>query len=204
VEKAKDSTVSQTGFSPLKTSINDVPPGWATKLRKGWERESLTNSWQHSLLTAVAVVICLLLVRFLPLKEGYWAAISTVVVMQSDVWPTVTAGRDRFFGTAIGAVIGWLTAIIWHGHLLIFGLAVAVSLMACSALGLKSAGRLVGATICLMVLVPGDRPKWRMALDRFTEVSLGILTAVTISLLQYHWARRHAFLGRGTHDAGRH
>ncbi len=184
--------------------MDNVPPGWATKLRKGWEPESLTNSWQHSLLTAVAVVICLLLVKLLPLKEGYWAAISTVVVMQSDVWPTVTAGRDRFFGTAIGAVIGWLTAIIWHGHLLIFGLAVAVSLMACNALGLKSAGRLVGATICLMVLVPADGPKWRMALDRFTEVSLGILTAVTISLLQYHWAKRRALFGRAKHGSRGH
>ena len=78
--------------------------------------------------------------------------------MQSDIQPTVTAGRDRLLGTGIGAVIGWVTSLIWHHNLLVFGLAVAVSLMTCNALGLKSAGRLVGATICLMVLVPAADP----------------------------------------------
>jgi uncharacterized membrane protein YgaE (UPF0421/DUF939 family) len=115
--------------------------------------------------------------------------------MQSDVWPTVTAGRDRFFGTGIGAVIGWLTAMIWHDNLLVFGLAVAVSLMACSALGLKSAGRLVGATICLIVLVPGAGPQWRIPLDRFIEVSLGIFMAVTISVLHHRWVKWRALAG---------
>jgi hypothetical protein len=57
-------------------------------------------------------------------------------------------------GTGIGAVIGWLTALIWQDNLVVFGVAVAVGLMACNALGLKSAARLVGATICLMVLAP--------------------------------------------------
>jgi uncharacterized membrane protein YccC len=175
VETSKDSTTSQQyNFSSLE------------------KPESFTNSWQHSLLTAFATVISLLLVRLLPLSEGYWAAISAAVVMQSDIRPTITAGRDRLLGTGIGAVIGWLTALIWHDNLLVFGLAVAVSLMACNALGLKSAGRLVGATICLMVLVPAAGPKWRIPLDRFIEVSVGILTAVTISLLHYHLVKRRA------------
>jgi uncharacterized membrane protein YgaE (UPF0421/DUF939 family) len=196
MEKSKDSTTSrQTGFSPLENHVDDEPAGWVASLRKGWELESFTNSWQHSVLTAVAVVMCLLLVKLLPLREGYWAAISTVVVMQSDVWPTVTAGRDRFFGTGIGAVIGWLTAMIWHDNLLVFGLAVAVTLMACSALGLKSAGRLVGATICLIVLVPGAGPQWRIPLDRFIEVSLGIFMAVTISVLHHRWVKWRALAG---------
>ena len=192
METSKDSTTSEQSSPSLAKPIDSEPAGWAANLRKGWEPESFTNSWQHSLLTAFAAVISLLLVRLLPLSEGYWAAISAAVVMQSDIRPTITAGRDRLLGTGIGAVIGWLTSLVWHDNLLVFGLAVAVSLMACNALGLKSAGRLVGATICLMVLVPAAGPKWRIPLDRFIEVSVGILTAVAISLLHYHLVKRRA------------
>jgi uncharacterized membrane protein YgaE (UPF0421/DUF939 family) len=121
----------------------------------------------HPVVTAVALVVCLTWVHLLPVKEGYWAAISTVVVMQSEVEPTLTASRDRLMGTIIGAIMGWLTTLVWHGNVLVFGLAVAISLILCSVLRLTNSGRLVGATMCLIVLVPAAGQKWRIALDRF-------------------------------------
>src|SRR5438270_177052 len=104
------------------------PAGLSEHLRTGWEPESLAYSWQHPLLTAIAVVVCLMLAGLLHMREGYWAAVSAVVVTQSEVGPLVTASRDRFVGTAIGAVMGWLAALVWHGNLLVFGLAVAITL----------------------------------------------------------------------------
>jgi uncharacterized membrane protein YccC len=55
--------------------------GLIQSLRKGFEPESVTGMWQHAVATAVALVVCLTLVRLLPVREGYWAAISTVVLM---------------------------------------------------------------------------------------------------------------------------
>jgi len=69
-------------------------------------------------------VTCLALGGLLHLKEVYWGAISTVVVMQSEVGPTGTASRDRFVGTLVGALMGWLASLVWHGSVLVFGLAV--------------------------------------------------------------------------------
>jgi uncharacterized membrane protein YccC len=159
------------------------PVGLMEKLRAGWQRESIAHTWQHPLLTAIAVVVCLMLASLLHMKESYWAAISTVVVMQSEVGPTVSASRDRFIGTGVGALMGWLTASMWEGNVLVFGLAVAISLMLCGLLGLKNAGRLVGATICLVALVPAAGPKWRIALDRSMAVSFGVVIAVMVALL---------------------
>jgi uncharacterized membrane protein YccC len=163
--------------------------GLMQSLRRGWERESIAETWHHPLLTAIAVVVCVILGGMLRMKEVYWGAISTVVVMQSEVGPTVTASRDRFVGTLVGAVIGWLASLVWHGDVLVFGLAIAISLTLCGVLGLKNAGRLVGATICLVVLVPAEGPKWRIALDRFIEVSFGIVVAVVISIVAHHWLK---------------
>ena len=85
--------------------------------------------------------------------------------------------------------MGWLASLVWHGNVLVFGLAVAIGLTLCSVLGLKNAGRLVGATVCLVVFVPAEGAKWRIALDRFIEVSFGIVIAMVISVVAHHWLK---------------
>jgi uncharacterized membrane protein YgaE (UPF0421/DUF939 family) len=179
---------------PKKKEISpaETEPNWMAVLRGEWEAEPLTRAWQHPLMTAAAAVLAVVLANALHLKEIYWAAISAVVVMQPDAVLTISASRDRFLGTAVGAATGWLAALIWHGNVLVFGLAVAISLTACGMLGLKNAGRLCGATICLVALVPAQGPKWRIALDRFVVVSFGIVIAVAISLLVDRWLKFHA------------
>jgi uncharacterized membrane protein YgaE (UPF0421/DUF939 family) len=92
-------------------------------------------------------------------------------------------------GTIIGAIMGWLTTLVWHGNVLVFGLAVAISLILCSVLRLTNSGRLVGATMCLIMLVPAAGQKWRIALDRFVEVSFGIVVAVVVSLVFHRWVK---------------
>lgn len=159
--------------------------GWVETLRSGWEPQPLAHTWRHPLLTAIAVVVCLVLAGILHVRESYWAAISAVVVTQSEVGATVSASRDRFVGTIMGACVGWLTALVWHGNALIFGLAIAVTLILCDVLGLKNAARLAGATICVVALVPATGPQWRTALDRFLTVSLGIAVALIVSVLFY-------------------
>jgi hypothetical protein len=85
VAKPKDSTTSlQSSLSPLENRVTDESAGWLASLHKGWETEPFTNTWQHSLLTAFAAVVCSLLVKLLPLRKGYWAAISTVVCFRQS------------------------------------------------------------------------------------------------------------------------
>jgi uncharacterized membrane protein YccC len=86
-------------------------------------------------------------------------------------------------GTIIGAIMGWLTTLVWHGNVLVFGLAVSISLFLCAVLLLTNSGRLVGATMCLIVLVPAAGPKWKIALERSVEVSFGIVVAVVVSVV---------------------
>jgi len=61
------------------------------------------------------------------LHEGYWAAISAIVVMQSDLTDAKNSGRDRFIGTAIGGLVGWGCAACWHQQAWIYALAVGLT-----------------------------------------------------------------------------
>ncbi len=75
------------------------------------------------------------------LHEGYWAAISSIVVAQGDLGSTVSASRDRLVGSAIGGVIGWGAGSVWDGRTRVYALAIATSIFVCAAFGLGAAGR---------------------------------------------------------------
>jgi len=51
--------------------------------------------------TAVAVMFSLLVARLFPLPETYWAAISTLIVMQTSLGEALPISAQRFVGTAI-------------------------------------------------------------------------------------------------------
>jgi uncharacterized membrane protein YgaE (UPF0421/DUF939 family) len=145
-------------------------------------------NWKHAVKTAIAAGLCLALVRVLKLEQGYWACVSTIVVMQSEKTATLVASRDRLVGTAIGALVGWGTAYVWSGHLIIYALAVLMCMMAPEMIGLKGAGKLAGVAVTIILLVPSTASHWVVARNRFLEVSFGIVVALVVS--QVLWRDR--------------
>ena len=140
-------------------------------------------SLQQGIRTALAAVLAYWITGLLHLPGGYWAAISAIVVMQSEVGATVMASRDRLAGTAMGAVVGLLTSLVWHHSLLVFALGVLVVMMLCAALNYKNAGRLGGVTVAIIVLIPYPGQLWHIAFQRFLEVSVGIVVSLCVAVI---------------------
>jgi uncharacterized membrane protein YgaE (UPF0421/DUF939 family) len=137
--------------------------------------------WKQAGKTAIAAGICLALVRVLGFKQGYWACVSAIVVMQSGSADTLTASRDRLIGTAFGALAGWGAAGVWQGHLVVYAVMVLVLVLVLEAFGFEKAGRLAGVTATIILLAPSAEPHWIVARDRFLEVSFGIVVALVVS-----------------------
>ena len=97
-----------------------------------WKPENLP-SVIHSIRTAIAATISLAVARLFGLPEAYWAAIATLVVMQSTLGATLLISVERIAATALGALAGALLANYFTGNLLVFAAAV-------FALGLLCAG----------------------------------------------------------------
>jgi uncharacterized membrane protein YccC len=140
------------------------------------------ESTKQAVKTAIAGVAALALTKFFNLPEGYWAAISALIVMQSNVGATVDASRTRLAGTAVGAVIGGLAVAVWGSHMLGFALAVAIAFLLCDFLRLAESQRLATVTIAIIMLAGHTTSAWVVALHRFTEVALGIMVALAVSL----------------------
>jgi len=150
--------------------------------------------------TAIAGVAAMYITRLFQLPEGYWAAISALIVMQSNVGATLDASRTRLAGTAVGAVVGGAFVALWGANMLAFGVAVAIAFFVCTELRLAESQRLATVTVAIIMLIRGTSAAWVIALHRFAEVALGILIALLISLTVWpNHARRS--LREGLADA---
>jgi uncharacterized membrane protein YgaE (UPF0421/DUF939 family) len=132
----------------------------------------------------------LYLANFFKLPDALWAAITTLIVMQSTHGDTLTISGQRFVGTALGAAAGALLAAYFGPSVMGFGMGVFVIGIVCAALRLgRAASALAGVTLALVVLVERTEPPWKLAAHRFIEVSLGIVVALIVTVL---WPQRPA------------
>jgi hypothetical protein len=143
--------------------------------------------WEHrhlivnAIKTGIAAALSWWISGRIGMPDGYWASISSVIVLQSNVGSTISASRNRFIGTAIGAVVGILFSTFgvlpWN-----YILAITVSLSLCGLLGLANSLRISGVTVSIVMLVE-SAGHIHLAWMRVSEVFLGIVTALAISTL---------------------
>jgi uncharacterized membrane protein YccC len=143
--------------------------------------------WQvvvHSVRTAVAAVVSLVVARLFGLTEAYWAPITTLVITQSSLRETLAVSWHRFIGTALGALVGAIVAIQIGPNLLAFGAGVLALGLVCALVRSDRTGyRFGGVTLAIVLLVPRTNSAWSIAFHRFAEVSIGIAVALVLTVL---------------------
>jgi uncharacterized membrane protein YccC len=146
-----------------------------------WERQRLLI---HAAKTALAAALCWWVAQWFGLHDGYWGAISAIIVLQSNFGSTISASRDRLLGTVIGAVFGFafslFGAVPWN-----YILAVLAAMVVCGLLGLRSSSRLAGVTITILMLVQSPGSHWTLPLIRVGQVFVGIGIAIAVSTLVF-------------------
>lgn len=146
-----------------------------------WERKRLLIDATK---TALAAALSWWIALQFGLHDGYWGAISAVIVLQSNFGATISASRDRILGTMIGAAFGFAFSLFgvlpWN-----YILALLCAVILCGLLGLRNSSRLAGVTISIVMLVQKTGPHWLLALHRVGEVFLGILVAIGVSTLVF-------------------
>jgi uncharacterized membrane protein YgaE (UPF0421/DUF939 family) len=136
----------------------------------------------HSIRTAVAAVGSLLIARFCRLPESYWAAITTIIIMQSTLGAAWTVSKQRFVGTALGASFGALLTAYVALNAAAFGAGVFVLGLICALLRIgRNAFRYAAITLAIVMLVARAEPAWMIAIHRFLEISVGIAVGVLLT-----------------------
>jgi uncharacterized membrane protein YgaE (UPF0421/DUF939 family) len=151
------------------------------KKRAAW------GGWElliHSVRTAVAAVVSFLAARLFRLPEAYWAPITTMVITQSSLGAALVVSGQRFVGTALGALVGAIVAILFGPNLIVFGISVFLLGLVCAFMRVdRSAYRFGGITLALVLLIPRTDTAWAIAFHRFAEVSIGIGVALILTVV---------------------
>ena len=148
-----------------------------------WDEKNLP-SMTHAIRTAVAATASVLIARLAQMPEAYWAAIATLVVMQSTLGATLTLSTERIVATALGASAGALEANFLGANIVAFAVAIVLIGLLSIAFRLeKTAYRYASITLAIIVLIPRSASAWIIALHRFLEVSVGIIVALAVVAL---------------------
>jgi uncharacterized membrane protein YgaE (UPF0421/DUF939 family) len=146
-----------------------------------------SKSWPvvvHSARTAVAAVVSVAAAKLCRLPEAYWAPVTTLVIAQSSLGAAFAVSRQRFAGTALGAVISAVVATYFGPRVFVFGVSVFLLGLLCALVRLdRSAYRFGGVTLAIVLLIPRAAPAGIIALHRFAEVSIGIGVALLLARL---------------------
>ena len=162
-----------------------------------WEEKNLP-SITHAIRTAVAAAASVIIARLVQMPEAYWAAIATLVVMQSTLGATLTLSIERIVATAVGASVGALEANFFGANLVAFAVAIVLIGLLSIAFRLeKTAYRYASITLAIIVLIPRSASAWTIALHRFLEVSVGIIVAVAVVAL---WPEHQRSAGKSANE----
>jgi uncharacterized membrane protein YccC len=140
----------------------------------------------HSIKTALACLLGLIIAEFLPFHADQWLIITILVVMcaQINVGSMLTKSSMRLIGTTIGSIVAALTLEIFGADPAIIAIVIAFAAIIFSYIATgenrySDAGTLGAVTIAVILL--GQNPTVINAWQRFVEISLGIGIAAFVS-----------------------
>lgn len=141
---------------------------------------------EHSIKTAIACLIGFVMTKFIHVGVDQWLIITILVVMcaQINVGSMIQKSTMRFIGTLTGSLLAAATLILFGTNYIatsamITFAAMVFSFVATSTKSYNESGTLGAATVVIILL--GKNPDLLTVLERFLEISAGILIAALVS-----------------------
>ena len=131
---------------------------------------------------AVAAAVTLWLGRLIGLEEPYWGAVSAVVASAGTFGASVGAAVQRVTATLLALPVGLAVYAVPGSGPVWSGVAVGVTYVVMTAVGLDAGARLAAATTLIVTAIPGT-DAWDLALSRGLNVPLGCVVAVAAGVV---------------------
>jgi uncharacterized membrane protein YccC len=145
----------------------------------------ISSHVRHGMKVGLASVLAYLAAGWIGLPYGYWAVITTVIVMQMHVADSIQMCLYRFTGTAIGAGMGILMILVFpptHAYTLF---AVFTGTGVCAYLTRYDVRYRMAAITMAIVFLSSLHAEHRIeySLFRVAEIGVGVLCAFVVSVV---------------------
>ena len=135
--------------------------------------------------TALAVFICMIIIEIFNMDSPFYASIAAIICMQSSVFDSFTAGKNRVKGTFIGAVIGFLLALISPGNIILSALGVMLIIYICNIFESQKSINIACVVFIAIMVNLGDQSPLSYSFFRLIETFIGIIVAVLVNYFVY-------------------
>lgn len=146
--------------------------------------------------TAIAVFICILVLESTGISKPFFACITAILVMQTDMHSSLEKGIYRLVGTIFGSVIGSLSAVIFYKFLpmdillvraivIPIGIMLIIYILTSLKLGDAILMSCVVFLAIMMIWDSDETPLLRYALERINSTTFGTLIALSVNRFIY-------------------
>ncbi|MBW4698824.1 MAG: FUSC family protein [Aphanocapsa lilacina HA4352-LM1] len=158
-----------------------LTPTWRKRLLLDRLRSETAATLKIAVKSGAAALITDLGARLIGLADPTWAVVSAVIVMQANLGSSFGASQQRLVGTAVGAFLGALIGSLVVFNSLVLGAGITLAILVCAALRVYESFRIATVTLAV-VLLAGSASPWLFGLERFIDVTLGILVALGVTV----------------------
>lgn len=133
--------------------------------------------------TAIAVVLCIIILKQFSDNSPFYACIAAVITMQNTVQSSWKAGLSRMIGTLIGAGVGIFLSLVGFNNAVITGMGIVFVIYLTNLMKQNtSIGIACIAYLAIMVNVKDTTPV-NYSIMRTAETFVGILLAMLVNSL---------------------
>lgn len=135
----------------------------------------------RNLKTSMAVFLCIIIIKLFNMDSPFYACIAAVICMQSSVFDSFTAGKNRMIGTFIGALMGLIFATIKEGNPFLVALGIIIVIYTCHLLG-KNKSITIACIVFIAIMVNlTDKTPLIYSTSRLLETFIGIIVSVLVN-----------------------
>jgi len=148
----------------------------------------LRNVWTHAVegakrgvLLALAAGAAYVPAHALGLHQEFWASITALLVLQTELRAVNNMARNQALGALIGGAVGLVLLLLGGDTLTTYLAGVLLSALVCHTLEIEGASQVSGVTVTILMLVPHTETPVIFWLSRVTEVAWGIAVGAAIA-----------------------
>ena len=138
--------------------------------------------------TGLAVVLSIMIGRLFNLEYPFFIAMTAIISMDKTMMNTLKMGRNRVFGTFLGACIGIMLSYIDRGNALLCGVGMIILITICNYLKLQGSIT-IGGIVMIAIMVHTDKTPLFYGFHRTLDTLIGAGISFIVNLFVFPYSR---------------
>lgn len=136
--------------------------------------------------TAIAVTLCVIIANLFDFEYPFFMGMTAIISMDKTITNSLKMGRNRIFGTFLGACIGIALSYIDRGNAFLCGLGIIILIQLCNFFKLQGAIT-IGGIVMIAIMVHTDKTPLYYGYYRTLHTLIGasISFIVNMTILPY-------------------